>query len=279
MDIIINSTIDSKPFNTIQLPHFSDYFLNILSVLDNPESKIPLADFLAQYYGLKGTWLVVSPIYWQATHCDAFIVESGPSLQLSEEEGQLWFEVLASYFKDVGFRLHYHNAYTWLLLCDELPEIKATPLNLLTQKSILQAVQSLDESGFWQRLFTELQMFFSGHDLNRQRSYPINGVWFWGNGHFERTKRKIIYSQDNDATLAHVLSDDPKRISYPHYVKEAIFISSTPLERNSSLSNKPINWYWNNLAFQEKISFWQKLMNWRDYYENKKKITPTKRQF
>ncbi len=73
---------------------------------------IPLADFLAQYYELKGTWCVVSPIYWQATHCDAFIVESGPSLQLSQEEGQLWFEALASYFKDVGFKLHYHNSYT-----------------------------------------------------------------------------------------------------------------------------------------------------------------------
>ncbi len=65
----------------------------------------------------------------------------------------------------------------------------------------------------------------------------------------------------------------------PYYVKEAIFISSTPLVRNSSLSNKPINWYWNNLAYQEKISFWIKLLNWRDYYENKKKNTPTKRQF
>ena len=145
------------------------------------------ADALRRLHGLEGDWLIVSPIYWEATHNDAMIMACGEMLDLSDEESRQWFAALAKFLVNDKVTLHYHDANTWLIQFDECPPINAKPVHSLLQQSMMQQLAALDPTLFWSRFLTENQMFFSEHPLNKARTgrYPVNGVWIWGSTVFE----------------------------------------------------------------------------------------------
>ena len=142
----------------------------------------PGVDFLRSYHGLDGTWLVASPIYWQATHNDAMIVACDEALDLSDEESRAWFAVWAECLQLENIQLYYHDAYTWLIKPSALQPINALPVHALLQQPMMAHLKALDKTLFWSRILTENQMLFSAHPLNHARKdrYPINGVWIWG---------------------------------------------------------------------------------------------------
>jgi len=142
------------------------------------------AEQLRRYHKLEGRWLIVSPIHWQATHNDAMIIACNETLDLPDAESRLWFAALTEFLVHDKVKLHYHDAYTWLIQFEESPPINAKPVHRLLQQSMMQQLQALDSTLFWSRFITENQMFFSEHSLNKARAgrYPINGVWIWGDG-------------------------------------------------------------------------------------------------
>lgn len=149
---------------------------------------------IVKLHNLEGSWQVVSPICWQATHNDAMIIACGDTLQLSEEQSRQWFDVLARFLNDGQTTLGYHDAYTWLMQHKTAPILNAKPASLLLQQSLTPHLQTLDSTGFWQRFLTEVQMLFSQQALSQERlgEYPINGVWIWNveSEEFKNSRKK-----------------------------------------------------------------------------------------
>lgn len=264
MDVIINSDAASAPIGTAPIEHVGQYYHQLLACLGYNKNAPPVADLLRRYHGLKGQWLVASPIYWQASHNDAMIMACGTALQLSADESRLWFDALAAFLKNDPIKLHYHDANTWLIQPKEYIPIQSMPVHTLVQQSMMSPLQALDETFFWQRFITENQMFFSEHPLNQSRvgRYPINGLWIWGGGKLKAPGCvPIVYDEEVGARLANLLST--KACVYQPgqtYSKNTVLLLSTLQD----FKRHTVRWYWNNLAYVSKgRRWWKGFLNWR----------------
>jgi hypothetical protein len=262
MDIIINNDTEKAPKGSIELITQGNAYLNFLVSLGYEPTAPPIADMLRQYHGLTGKWLMIAPIYWEATHNDAMIIAAGRSLDLTEDESKTWFAAINDFFAEEGLSLYYHNADTWLLKVNDKPSLISVPVHLMINQSIMPALAKMDETLYWQRILTELQMFLTNHPYNKQRENkcPINGVWLYGQGSFDIT------------TTRPIISDDAVLLSrFPTHIKP--FVESEPLEKNSiifrnsqdyhckeGIKKYATRWYWNNKAYAlPKTHWWQRL--------------------
>ncbi|HBI21160.1 MAG TPA: hypothetical protein DDY37_00995 [Legionella sp.] len=265
MDIIINATIDAAPEGSVPIPAQGNYYHHLLACLGYPVDAPPVADLLRRYHGLDGTWLVASPIHWQATHNDAMIVACNASLDLSDEESRHWFDAWAAYLPPDEFNLHYHDAYTWLIQPMKPHPMHALPVHTLLHQPMMQHLKALDTSLFWSSLLTENQMLFSSHPLNdaRKDAYPINGVWIWGAGQLAApVSRPIVCGDEASCHLARVVSTHVRLYALSQaYSKNTIVLSVT----DEPFKNHTARRYWNNLAYMNKAScrfirFWRSLI-------------------
>lgn len=127
-----------------------------------------------------GAWLVVSPVHWEATHNNAAIVAGGDALNLSEEASKKLYTAFAEFLAEEQMQLHYCDASTWLLLCENREPPQTEALDHVLQRSMHALLASLKSTPFWLRFMTESQMFFNGQaQENKDMSYPVNGVWVW----------------------------------------------------------------------------------------------------
>lgn len=265
MDIVIN---DATNKNTLSLDH---YYLNALLCLGGDSQYPPLADLLCAYHRLEGTWLIASPIHWQATHNDALISAGGEELLLSEEEARLWFAAVAEFLQPEGFTAVYHHTTLWLFRLNQQPDLISPSLQAVMHQSMMPILITLDPSLFWQRLLTEVQMVMSQHELNQYRANTakpaINGLWFWGMGKFQPKNKGRIFS------------DDPVFLENPYFSSSAVNLSNHFLSASPSFHKKDIvlinslqsfdlkqleqstkklhtHWYWNNLNYVKRAKRW-----------------------
>lgn len=248
MNIVVNTAFPQETIN------HRGYYQNILSCLGYSDTHPPVADWLRRYHKLEGRWLVLSPIFWQATHNDAMIMACDHELDLSDSESQLWFNALSDFLKEDPIKLHYHNAYMWLIQFEQAPALNAIPVHQLLRRSITQALQTLDEKLFWSRFITENQMFFSQNRLNQSRGnrYPINGLWVWGDGVLNTPSNQlIIASEDLDYDLCAVLSTNVTRgFSEKDYPHDALLLLPNLEEYQIQKFDKnTVHWYWNNTTY------------------------------
>ncbi len=217
------------PEGGLPIPTPSNDYHHVLTSLGYPADAPPVADWLRRYHGLDGTWYVVSPIHWQATHNDAMIVACDQALDWSDEESRAFFAIWAECLQSEAIQLHYHDAYTWLIQPSEPKPIHALAVHALLQQPMMAHLKALDATLFWQRLLTENQMLFSAHALNHARKdrYPVNGVWIWGAGHLSTpVSRPIVCGDEASCALASVLSTQIQRYAPQQaYSKQAIFLS------------------------------------------------------
>ena len=269
MDVILNDNKHYTPQNSKPLTTYGSLELNLLDSLGYEASNPPLGDFLRQYHQFDGRWLVACPIHWQATHNDALIVASGQELDLSEEESFRWLKEVKNFLAEENFDLHYHNANMWMLrVNDNTPQLKAKPLHLVQHQSLMPFLEEMDDTLYWQRLFTELQMFLSNHPYNEQRQgkLSINGLWIYGSGQFSINLKRTIMTDDSQ--LLFVFPDKIKPLKLTNPIdNRGIFLIKHVNQINlddltNRLSHGRVNWYWNNKAYQiAKLSWWSKL--WR----------------
>ena len=125
-----------------------------------------------------GAWLIVSPVHWEATHNNAVIVAGGDALNLTEELSRKLYTAFAAFLAEENMQLHYCNAGTWLLLCEDQAPPNTQALDKALQRSMHTLLASLKNTPFWLRFMTESQMFFSGQ-VQEDAVYPVNGVWVW----------------------------------------------------------------------------------------------------
>jgi len=263
MDIIINHAGALKDHQPI--PALGNFYHQLFACLGYADEQFALADLLRQYHQLKGRWLMVSPIHWQATHNDAMIMAAGDELAWSVEESRQCFDVFSRFVHEDGMTALYHDKTTWLLRCDGKPEMNAVPVHGLLHQSLMKALQQLDSTLFWQRFLTETQMLFNTQPLNQSL---VNGVWIWGAGSLPAPVHKpIVVSSERLHQLASLLSTEvlnEKSISV--YPKNSIllFESLAEPEREalqSRVAKERVHWYWNNIAYTTKPpSLWSRLM-------------------
>ncbi|MFC3907682.1 hypothetical protein ACFORL_01130 [Legionella dresdenensis] len=260
IDVIINADKGCLPENAVELNGAKRFMLNVLTAMGDEASSLPLGDFLRQYHSLSGKWLVLTPIYWQATHNDAMIIAAGQDLQFSEDEAREWYAALADFLQVENIRLYYHDKYTWLINIDGLPDISSKPAELILHQSMMPALAAMDKSLHWQKRLTELQMFLSNHSLNNKRTdrCPVNGVWAFGGGVFEWPQGRVILSDDHDLQ-AHFSSYIQPWLPEQVLPDNALVIISNAGAGQLNLrQNNGVRWYWNDIAYQTSKKKWWK---------------------
>lgn len=250
MDVIINTECPTVPDNVQLLTSEGQAVLNLLVSLGYDPLNPPLGDLLRSTHNLEGDWIVLSPIHWQAGHNDAMIIATGDDLQLSEDESKSWFELLFNYFHEDGMVSYYHDANTWLLHVDNKPPLNAKSVYKIIHQSLMPELAVLDSSMYWQKLFTECQMFFA----SQTNTTALNGVWAWGGAKLTAKKSMTICADEQFIDMARVCSDhvslyDPSIRLDDFQIILITEFSVLSLEHQQELLKIPAHWYWNNTAY------------------------------
>ena len=274
MDLVINSHKDiyiSELMKSSQsMTTQGDFLLNVLVQLGQDPTHTPLADLLRIGHKLPaGEWLIVSPIHWQVTHNDAMIAAYNEALDLNEPLARVWFAEVSQFLAQDGFELVYHSPYYWLLNTKGKQVLTSPNLPAMNHRSLMPILAELDPTMYWQRLFTELQMFLSSHPLSdrKDQRLAINGVWFWGGGKLVQDtpeySRPII--SDNSmiqlvfgkqcSPLNTLIIDEKTVIAIEKPTPKIIDYLVRMTRKNT------VNWYWNDVAYRVVRTPWYKL--WR----------------
>lgn len=264
LDIIINSECERLPKYHVPLDGQDSALLNYLSCLGYEINQLPFADLLARNQHLEGHWVALSPIHWHASHNDAVVVAAGQTLELSEDESRYWFEHFSKVFAIDGCRSYFYDTHTWLLSSSDMPSLNAKPVAQLLNQSLMPELAHLGSSMYWQKLFTEGQMFFAAH----AEQPLINGLWAWGGGQLELQHKRVIVDELflPFATLSttHVI---PYNSSVSLHDGDILLIDSINVlsnEHKKRLSSTTARWFWRNSAYIHKKTncvsrFWRSL--------------------
>lgn len=265
MDVVVNGTKDTVPVRSKPLIGHGNYYSNFLVCLGCDSLSLPLADLLRRYHQLEGLWLIASPIHWEATHNDAMIVALDSELELTEKESRLWFAEIKEFLKADSFDPVYHNSDLWLLKIDDKPAIRSKSVYSMLHQSMMPVLHTLDSTFYWQRLITELQMFLSAHQLNskRENKFPINGLWFWGEGKFNIPGNRPIVTDDEELlSLASSTSSPISRLTPATvFEKDHLLIINNPQQielcnLEEKIKKNAVHWYWNNVAYSCEPNHW-----------------------
>ncbi|MCL9684284.1 hypothetical protein [Legionella maioricensis] len=257
MDVIINSACDFIPEHSKSLVSQGKPILNFLSCLGYGAADPPLADVLRRVHGLDGEWLILSPMNWMATHNDAMIVAADKDLQLDEGTLKYWFQLYSDYLAEEHIRLYYHDAETWLLHAINKPPIKAKPVHQLINHSLMPELAQLDSSMYWQKFFTEGQMFFASHP----NKSLLNGVWLWGGAVLADKKKIPVCADEQFFSVAQICSENVTLYNPSVQLKQysILLLSDVDIlskQHQEELKKMPVCWYWNNSAYALKDLNW-----------------------
>lgn len=262
MEVVINEACASLPKGHIPIPSPGGFYANFLKALGYPLLQLPVGDLLRRYHGLLGRWLIVSPIYWQATHNDAVLIGGSLDLELLDGESHALFEAFKAYVAPM--ETYYCDAHTWLLQCDETtPKITAQPVQKVQHQPISDALRALDETLYWQRFITEVQMFLSTHALNKARAHPINGVWVWGEGVLHAPSSVPLVCENESLRALAQLVTTNTRLYEPlaSLSKDSVLLfeklsESTLLALTTQAQKYNTSWYWNDAAYRNQSKAW-----------------------
>ncbi len=248
--VVINTDSAAIPQEAKPLVSQGSALLNLLDCLNYDPYDPPLADLLKSHHHLQGEWIILSPIYWQATHNDALIVAAGQALQLDESDAKSQFNELATYLAVENKVLYYHDANTWLMQDNKEHFLQAKPVHQLIGKSLMPELAQLGDTLFWQKLLTESQMLFA----STTKKSSINGVWPWGGAMLAEKSNQAICADSEFFSIAKECSDRVTLYNPSLKLKEydVLLISELSVLTDShqdELKKLPVQWYWNNMAY------------------------------
>lgn len=250
IDVVINANKIDDVTSCSAAPYV--FYEHILTCIGY-QTDLPVADLLRRYHQLSGKWVLASPIHWSASHNDATLNGQASTLLLSDDESRLWFNQLCQFMQQAGINMHYHDAYTWLIQIEQAPNLTARSPSLLLNQSLKRELMSMDDTNFWQKWLTEIQMYFSSHPLNQKRTHTcdINGVWFWGAGRVEQSNRPLVCDQSLFELATHLSSDVRLYEENRALPKHAMVIFNDMSKEKYTaftrqLRKKTTRWSWNN---------------------------------
>lgn len=255
--LVINSDCDAIFDGVHSLTSAGTALLNFLLCLGYDPLDPPIGDLLRKYHNLEGDWLVVSPVYWQASHNDAMILAAGKELELQDAEIKPWFDLFADYLAAEEISLYYHDAETWLLHNPKEHPLNAKPVHQLLNKSLMPELAQLDDTLFWQRFITENQMLFA----SQPNQSGVNGLWPWGNAKLADKQTIAICTDASFFSLAEQCSSNVSLYNPSINLKEQHILLITELsvlsaQHQDELKKLSAHWYWNNTAYISGASNW-----------------------
>lgn len=255
--IVVNENSDRRPDQSVLLPTEGSALLNLLCVLNYDPDRFPVADLLAKSMRLTGEWVVLSPVFWQASHNDAIVVASGKSLQMNANELATCFNAYADFLSEEGFTLVYYDEDHWLLSASGRPPLHAKSVYSLLNQSFMPELSQIDNSFYWQKFITESQMFFA----SQPGHMALNGVWAWGGGHCPDAKPIRIFADAKwqpiaEQLSAQVISNEPDARLSDFEIILIDHLNTFTAMQSRELNALNINWYWNNMAYATNKSNW-----------------------
>jgi hypothetical protein len=267
MNVIVNSKCLFAVDEHTPIKGGLDFYFNLFSCLGY-EQKLPISDWLRKYHGLSGKWLVVSPVFWQATHNDVVLTHCSTELDCSEDALRMLYDDFSRFAAIEGMQTYFHNNYTWLLQCDNKPRILSRSPHYFLHQSLFSELRILDDLLYWQRFLTAVQMLFA------QRALGVNGVWIWGDDLLPMPlNQEILVSSQALYDMASLLSHRVDLLSSrPDVIKgNVLFLFDEEWVREGysafekRLSASSVHWYWNDIAYKvSKPSWFSRLISFKD---------------
>ena len=122
---------------------------------------------------------------------------------------------------------------------------------------MMPVMQNMDNSMYWQRVMTELQMLLSQHPLNQTRGLPVNGVWFYGSGPFDFPGKPVILTDDEQLLAA--FPEHIKRLDFEQKPEDNAVVIINQYHESKLLAfagHASVNWFWNNTAYATAGTRW-----------------------
>jgi hypothetical protein len=270
IDLVINSDCPHSLRPQQLIAGYSNAYLNLFKCLGYTDTHMPIADWLRLYHGLQESWIIVSPIHWQATHNDAMLLACDRELHCSEDDARCLFDKFSALAAEDGMQTFFHDRYTWLLSCKGKPAITSIAPHAFLHQSMFPQIKQLDETFYWQRFVTEAQMLFSAQS-SISSSTLVNGIWIWGSGLLDRqSNRLLLVTDEGQCEMAKLLSQHTQNyIKSEPLPKHALLWINSLNERGLrqlavELGHRDVNWYWNNLSYHtKKISWLSRLLSFK----------------
>ncbi len=169
------------------------YFLDIQNLTQKYKKKA-IDVYLNEHYANK-FFMRADPCFMVADR-DQLVLARTTELDLSWPEAQQLCAEINDFYQPIAeeqfWTLKALSAEHWYIISDRPLNIKTTP----SERVLGQAVKSYlvganndaqkQDSQHWRALFNEFQMILHQSNTNQQRlknkQYPINSLWFWGQG-------------------------------------------------------------------------------------------------
>jgi hypothetical protein len=210
---------------------------------------------------------------------------TGKDLGLTEAETQFWFNRLSEYLAEESMLMHWYDANTWLLLVNKKP-LHASPVYQMINQSLMPALAELDASMYWQKFFTECQMFFAAQNTHlmakssgssaehthkpwerndradvTSEQAPLNGVWIWGGAELGAKKNDSICADSHLLSIAELCSNHVTLYNPSIQLKKFQIILLNDIDSLSRSHQEEIKkisaqWFWNNTAYTQSAPNW-----------------------
>jgi hypothetical protein len=197
-----------------------------------PDADLPIASItrLIDRSGTDGGWWMrADPVHFRTDLHSVFLIDAR-SLAIEHEEAQDLTAAFNQIFIDSELQqieaLQPQRRY--LRLAND-PRIRTFSLGTVTGRDIRNFLPYGPDKQRWHKLFTEVQMLFNTHSVNKLREEHkkplINGIWFWGGGTCPTSVR---------APVARVYAEDPLSCGLARI--SGLSISTVPLSANDWLA-------------------------------------------
>lgn len=259
MDVIIDQDCEFTPEQTSPLNSQGGGLLNYLACLGYDPVNPPLAELLSHVHQLHGSWFIVSPVHWEATHNTAMITAYGEYLGLDDVQLKSQFHLLADYFREEGVGLYFHDPVTWLISVNNKSALQAKPVHHVLNKPLMTELALIDSTMHWQKILTESQMLFASQQ--HQGALVLNGIWLWGGAPLENKKQIRVCADAQWLSIAQLTSANvdlynPDCIIGAYDIVLLKDLSVLTTSHLSQLNNRHCRWYWNNIAYQNIDGNW-----------------------
>lgn len=134
---------------------------------------------------VSGAWAFLSPCHWTAG-ADQIRLDNPADLQLSDTESRALLALLAPWFAEDGFQLHYERPDRWLVHGPALQALQSAALERVLLRDVSRWMPDASQNRTLQRLHSEVQMLLYTHAFNDERATrglpPVNAFWLHGAG-------------------------------------------------------------------------------------------------
>jgi hypothetical protein len=193
-------------------------------------------------YDESSNYMFADPVHLQAD-IDHAILTSSLDLAISEQEAELFCEMLNQHFNQDGFCFININKDQWVISSKDNIQINTTALVEAIGRNVNFILPAGDASGYWKQKLTEAQMLMHSHEINTIREnsgqQTINSLWLHGSGKLPDFDQCAINTVCSDDVLFKGLASHVQCDYQPLYESAAEYMRY--IENTRTASNDAVD--------------------------------------